>query len=302
MATPAPAVAARASANPSKPDGHTALMAEFAAIKAPVPTGVGSSSDSAAADAPPQLDAARPVAESMPSDARPETAGAGVAEASPAIASPAPVTTPPVKTSPPPAPPRDAIATATELQASPMSTAQQIEVLGLVKNLAAQLRDTRLEVAQMRQVVSQVALQVETKTTDFDTRLSMAEAAAMVLSSAKAGAPPVPAHDTAPTPATPATAPAGASLRLAAARSVVPTTATLAPVAGTPPDRRTVKDYVLKGASPGLAVLASLNPVPGSATVIEVGVGDPVPGLGRIKRVYQRGTSWIVDTEGGSIQ
>ena len=183
-----------------------------------------------------------------------------------------------------------------------MTPPQQIVVLGLVKDLAAQLRDTRLELAQLHQAVSQLTTQVETKTTDFDTRLSMAEAAAMVQSSAKAGTPSAPAADAAPTPAA---VPAGPSPRFAAAttRGVVPEAA--APptaVAGSSPDRRTVKDYVLKGASPGLAVLASLNPVPGSATVIEVGVGDPVPGLGRIKRVYQRGTSWIVDTEGGSIQ
>ncbi len=234
--------------------------------------------------------------------ASPDAVTTSPAKPSPPAPAPASVAASPL-VPPPPAPPRDAIATATELQASPMSTTQQIAVLGLVKDLAAQLRDTRLEVAQMHQAVSQLASQVETKTSDFDTRLSMAEAAAMVQSSAKAGAPPVPAAVATPTTTTPTTAPAGAPLRLAAARGAGPAAAAMpAPIAGTPPDRRTVKDYVLKGASPGLAVLASLSPVPGSATVIEVGVGDPVPGLGRIKRVYQRGTSWIVDTEGGSIQ
>ena len=59
---------------------------------------------------------------------------------------------------------------------------------------------------------------------------------------------------------------------------------------------------MVKGASPGLAVLAALNPMASSGNVIEVGVGDPVPGLGRVKKVYQRGTTWIVETENGLIQ
>lgn len=184
-----------------------------------------------------------------------------------------------------------------------MTTPQQIAVLGLVKDLAAQLRDTRLELAQMHQTVSQLATQVETKTSDFDARLSMAEAAAMVQSSAKAATPTVPATDTEPTPATAGSTAAPVVVRVASARGIVPASvAAPASNAVAPSDRRTVKDYVLKGASPGIAVLASLNPAPGSAAVIQVGVGDPVPGLGHVKRVYQRGMTWIVDTDSGSIQ
>ena len=235
-----------------------------------------------------------------------QEAGLAAFPAAPALPQPAPLQ--PTKladavpaASPAPGPvlpstPHDAIASIAELQAAPMTPKQQVEVLGLVKSLGAQLRDTRIEVAQLQQTASRLAEEVEAKTTEFDNRLTLAEAAAMVQSSDRAGR--NAEHDAPPSPALPSQ-----SLRL--------TTHTLGPVSATPPPspapvpapkRRTVKDYVVKGASPGLAVLSALNPVTGSASVLEVGVGDAVPGVGKIRRVYQRGTIWVVETENGSIQ
>ena len=176
-----------------------------------------------------------------------------------------------------------------------MTNAQQVEVVGLVKSLGAQLRDTRIEVAQLHQVVAQLSEKVETRTADFENRLGLAEAGAIVQSSARAGSGPLSSE--APAAALPS-ATITQQLRLASTRNAVPLPAAPPPL----PERRTVKDYVVKGASPGLAVLAALNPMAGSGSVIEVGVGDPVPGLGRVKKVYQRGTTWIVETENGLIQ
>ena len=41
---------------------------------------------------------------------------------------------------------------------------------------------------------------------------------------------------------------------------------------------------------------------PGEAPVLYVSLGDQVPGIGRIKSIYQRGTSWVVQTDAGLIQ
>ena len=121
-------------------------------------------------------------------------------------------------------------------------------------------------------------------------RLGLAEATTALSASARAGGP----------------APASTTLSVAAvvpARPPGSRAAAAVPVPAAPaPERRTVKDYVVKGASPGLAVLSALNPVTGSPSVIEVAVGDQVPGVGKIKSISQRGTTWIVQTENGPIQ
>lgn len=190
----------------------------------------------------------------------------------------------------------DALTAITEVQASPMMPARQVEVTNMVKSLAAQLRDTKTEVAQLQKALAHLSVKVDTGNSDFEARLSLAEASAMVQSSARAGTKP---DDAEPAPPAPGAVTPVRPLTGAARAPVVPAAVTALPVA---PEKRSVKDYVVKGASPGLAVLSALNPTAGSASVIEVGVGDAVPGLGRVKRVYQRGTSWVVETDNGSIQ
>ena len=201
-----------------------------------------------------------------------------------------------------PAIPADPIATAATLQAAPLSTTQQVQLLDLVKNLGAQLRDTRTEVTQLRATVVQLSGTVENKINDFDGRLSMAEATTILQSSARAGAP----SETATTPAMPVapsarpTSVVVPSKRVSASLSVSVDAPVALPTSSA--ERRLPKDYTIRGASPGLAVVAAVNPAPGSPSVFELAVGDAVPGLGHVKRVYQRGTSWAVDTDGGTIQ
>jgi hypothetical protein len=197
-----------------------------------------------------------------------------------------------VLASAPPAATADAAKAAAEVKAAPLSQAQQIQVIGLVKELGAQLRDTRTRVSELHDAVAQLSKQVETRTNDFEVRLGLAEAATELSASAKAGA----------------TTSSGTTLSVAAIVPAHPPgsrAAAAVPVPPPPPpapERRTVKDYVVKGASPGLAVLSALNPVTGSPSVIEVAVGDQVPGVGKIKSISQRGTTWIVQTENGPIQ
>jgi ABC-type transporter Mla subunit MlaD len=77
-----------------------------------------------------------------------------------------------VLASAPPAATPDAAKAAAEIKAAPLSQAQQIEVIGLVKELGAQLRDTRTQVTELHEAVAQLSKQIETRTDDFEVRLS----------------------------------------------------------------------------------------------------------------------------------
>jgi hypothetical protein len=271
-APPAPAQAAASKPAAIAPEGVVPpkldqALADFASLKAP--TGPGE-----VGVAPPP---ASPAAQPAP-------------PASPPTPAPAPVAEVHVLASAPPAASPDAAKAAAEVKAAPLSQAQQIELIGLVKELGAQLHDTRTQVTDLFDAVAQLSKQVETRTNDFEVRLGLAEATTALSASARAGSP----------------APAGTTLSVAA---VVPgrppggRAAATVPVPPPPaPERRTVKDYVVKGASPGLAVLSAPNPVTGAPSVIEVAVGDQVPGVGKVKSISQRGATWIVQTENGPIQ
>jgi hypothetical protein len=65
---------------------------------------------------------------------------------------------------------------------------------------------------------------------------------------------------------------------------------------------RSVRDYRVQAASPGLAILADTNAAPGQSAGLQVAVGDQVPGVGRITSIAQRGTAWVVQTNHGAIQ
>ena len=165
--------------------------------------------------------------------------------------------------------------------------------------MSAQLGDARTTVANLQDIVVKLSKEVETRTADFETRLGLAEAALLLASSARAGSARVPDPGTPITLAASSSITVPAPVRLASNRLPAP----VAPASPLPSsDARTVKDYVIKGASPGLAVLAAQNPATGSPSVIQVGIGDQVPGVGRIKSIFQRGTVWVVQTENGVIQ
>ncbi len=176
-----------------------------------------------------------------------------------------------------------------------MSPKQQVDAVGLVRELGAQLKDTRLTVAQLSDTVAELKQQLEARTTEFDSRLTLSEAGTVLAESAKAGGATRPlstAQSGAPSRAVPAT-------RLASGPVSSPVAA---PAPAHASSTRTVKDFRIQGASPGLAVLNVLAPAAGEAAVLYLGLGDQVPGLGRIKTISQRGTSWVVLTDGGLIQ
>ncbi len=124
--------------------------------------------------------------------------------------------------------------------------------------------------------------------TEFDGRLGLAEAGAVLAQSARAAVP------------QPIMTAAPVSTRSAAvARQSAPDAPAAAPVS---PVNRSVKDFRVQAASPGLAVLNVLVLGPGEAPVLYVALGDHVPRIGRIKSIYQRGTTWLVQTDAGLIQ
>ena len=313
----------KAAAASAQPDAQTVRQqAEFAALKTgdtATEVGIPASSRSTTSPIP---NAGLPVAQPAPSVPAPAVAMAPPTVAEAGVASnpvppPAPpvqavaaatnpaatvlnVPTPEIATAPATAPmplpasprapkPLDSVQTASVLQAAPFSTKQQVEMVGLVRELGAQLKESRLTVSQMQATVADLKEQLDTRLTEFDGRLGLAEAGTVLAQSAKAALP-QPVMTAAAVPARPTIA----------SRQSAP----VAPAAPPPvsPASRSVKDFRVQGASPGLAVLNVLVAGPGDAPVLYVALGDQVPGIGRIKSIYQRGTTWVVQTDAGLIQ
>ena len=63
------------------------------------------------------------------------------------------------------------------------------------------------------------------------------------------------------------------------------------------PAQAVAPSWVLKGAMPGKAMLSK----PGQSEVFTVGVGDTLPGVGRVTGVYVDAGKWVVETTGGRI-
>lgn len=186
--------------------------------------------------------------------------------------------------------PRDAVQTAIELHPAPMAPKEIVNTAGLVRELGAQLEETRLRVSQQTATIAELKEQIETRITDFDTRLSLAEAGAALVRSAKAG---TPQPNISPTSVAHT---ATATSRTPTSPTTVTTTAPAVPVT------RSIKDYRIQGASPGMVVLNVINPSPGEAPALFLSLGEQVPGLGRLKSVQQRGTAWVAQTDAGLIQ
>jgi hypothetical protein len=67
---------------------------------------------------------------------------------------------------------------------------------------------------------------------------------------------------------------------------------------GQQPARR----YLVQAASPNLAILAPLDRSGDDGAPLQIGIGDDVPGYGKVTRIAQHGTAWVVETERGKIQ
>src|SRR5580658_5238278 len=177
--------------------------------------------------------------------------------------------------------PSDAAGEAAALQPAPMTDAQQLQVLGLVTQLGVLMRDLKTEVAAVHEDQQRLGVTTAATLADFDRRLSLAEAKwAMSV----------------------AMLDAGGSLAKAAA---APRSGGEGPRQGssepaTPALSAAAHHYRVQAASPGLAMLSEMTPA--GVQHLQVAVGDAVPGYGRITKIAQKGTAWVVVTEKGAIQ
>jgi hypothetical protein len=180
---------------------------------------------------------------------------------------------------------RDPVAVATELRPGPTTEKQEIEVLSLVTELGAIIRDQRTEIAAIRADEQKTSSTVEARLNDFDRRLLLAEARGAI--GAAQGAVTTSVSVAAATTTKP---PAGKPpVELTTAATVAP------PDSG--PHR-----YRVQAASPGLAMLAEIDRSGGEGAQLQVAVGDTVPGYGKVTDIAQHGTAWMVQTDHGAIQ
>ncbi|WP_156878754.1 hypothetical protein [Roseomonas gilardii] len=274
--SPAPASAsASASAGASSPEGSGTAMA---AMPATVPAPIGLPPASAVPGNPPGASAPEAPLPASASATAPVAGG---------IAMPAPVAVNPVSvpagnTSQGATPDPGAIAA--HLRPAPMSTPQQVEVLGLVTAIGTMVRDLREENRQLRTDMAAARGRIEESVADLSRRVALAEARGAV--AVAMGGPEPPAV------AVPAVARGAASAAPAA-----PRTAVAAPRAD---DVR--RRYRVQAASPGLAMLSEVDNSSESGVQLQVAVGDQVPGYGRITAIAQQGAAWVVRTERGNIQ
>jgi hypothetical protein len=279
----------------SATDAVKADLAKFDAFHNDTP--VASASAAAPFTSPPIVAAAPhpwPAASAVKGVAAPEAAApqeaagpnSAIPGAKPAPTNPAPLPAPAhamassITASTPPNPVTQAVG----LAAGPLTSPQQLDVLHLVTELGVLIRDQKTEIASLQTEVTDLSANTKSQLTDFDRRLSTAEAKGAIAAAMGAG---VTTGTTVASVATtpPVPAPSG---RKATPASYVPAPAPL---------KHAVSDYRIQAASPGLAMLS----VAGGAS-IQVGVGDDVPGIGQVKAIVQSGTSWQVQTDHGVIQ
>jgi len=247
-----------------------------AAAPAPPPPAVPEATSAAALPpSPPAEAAAAPPAPLAP--VRPAVSAEAAPASTPAAA---PSSVAPTLPSPASNPP-DAADVAATLRPALMTPQAQVDVLALVTQMGALVRDMRDENAALRSQVAMLTETVQGRTTDFEQRLNLAEARNSVAAAMGAGHRPV---------VTPILSTSGANGGVTR------------PIAAAPSTARTVRDYRVQAASPGTAVLADINAPPGQAAGLQVKAGEMVPGVGRVVSIAQRGTAWVMQTDHGVIQ
>ncbi len=191
----------------------------------------------------------------------------------------------------------DPVATAIALRPSPMARGEQIDVLHLVTRLGISVRDLRSENAALRADVKASSDKADNAVADFERRLALAEGrGAMNAAMGDVDASPqAPALDAPPAPST------SRNVRLSrgpAPRPVSLQTQAAASAGLSGGQRR----YKVQAASPSLAMLSEIDRSGGEGSQLQVGVGDPVPGYGRVSAIQQQGMAWVVKTDRGTIQ
>jgi hypothetical protein len=167
----------------------------------------------------------------------------------------------------------------------------ETRLFGMITELSTLVRRTREEIAALQESDKRMARALEAKMSDFERRLNLGEAQRS-LDAAKA-TPTSPSEQANPPAAPPTARPASGT------KGVVP--ASLSTQSGAdvfaPPAR-----YRVQAASPGLAMLSELDRSGEEVAPLQIAVGAHVPGYGRVTKISQRGTEWVVQTEKGPIR
>jgi hypothetical protein len=229
-------------------------------------------------------DATAAILAAIPSSGEPASKPVPAAPPLPAPAVPAVPAPVPAALAASPAP--DSIAVAHDLRAAPMAAQDQVQVLGLVTEMASVVKHLREQNAQLRADFGKSSADTAAHLADYERRLAMAEARSAVTAAGDdASSPPaLPAAEPAPIVAKPVSVTRAMAVLPASAGSAVG------------------KSYRVQAASPGLALLAEVERGGGEGAQMQVIVGDTIPDYGRVKSIAQKGTVWVVTTEHGLIQ
>lgn len=289
--TPAPVPAPSFSGPAGVEPGMATLAAPSAAPAAAVP--VASLSSSASAE---------PVSLAVSPDSRAQEQPASDAPLPAAAASPA--NPAPATVLPSLLPGMATIAPSDPITASiamsptaSMTRGEQIDVLHLVTRLGVLMRDLRTENVALRAGAKASSDKVDNAVADFERRLALAESRGAVNAAMGVDAQGR-ADGVAAEPETP-TAPAARTLHQSGGPAPQPASLPgQAPASAAGGPRR----YKVQAASPHLAMLSELDRSGGEGSQLQVGVGDQVPGYGRVVAIQQQGVAWIVKTDRGAIQ
>ncbi|TCW23274.1 hypothetical protein EDC20_1261 [Gluconobacter oxydans] len=197
----------------------------------------------------------------------------------------------------PPAPPADPVKTAQTLQAAPMATQQQIDVLQLVTAEARVIERERGEVEELRQSLAGQRKAEEDRLNDLTRRVSLVEANHAVTGAENPGADEAAqAHAAAEKARAALSAAMNKPATVAATSSAAP-----AAVAGPAPKPAWVHHYRIVAASPQLAMIEDSAAPSGQARQFEVGVGTVIPGYGAVLTISQQGATWVLHTAHGDL-
>lgn len=213
----------------------------------------------------------QPGPNAQPAPSRPAPA-APAASASPAPQEPATMPSaggqPDAKAAPKALPGADPASVAGVPQPDPMDAPAPQALVNMVAALTDDIAQEHRSDADMRQQIASLLRDTDRKLSDFDRRLAAVEANP-----------------------SPTFARAGSGRASAGTLSVIRTAAS----AAAPPGGRR---YEVRAASPGVALLGTLD---GTPAVVDVAVGDQLPGYGRVNAIVQAGQAWSVLCEHGTI-
>jgi len=177
-----------------------------------------------------------------------------------------------------------------------ISPAQETELYSMITEIATLVHQTRMELAGVLNQQKKSAGAVEARLMDFERRLNLGEASRALKDAQSVSiTTEAPASALIPNPAALDAKPGKPPMKGLVTASVRPGEEVNAPVPAPP-------RYRVQAASPGLAMLADMDRSGEESKPIQVSVGGQLPGFGRVIKISQHGTSWVVQTEKGAIQ